>query len=109
MKNDIKDKYPKTVNTFINTTGEMLKLFVKKQTDYGPTNVGMGLAQVKEDEDIQKSLLGLSVRMNDKVQRLMNLTFNQQKPNNESIEDNLLDIANYAVMALIVKKGHWGQ
>ena len=69
----------------------------------------MGLAQVKEDEDIQKSLLGLSVRMNDKVQRLMNLTFNQQDPNNESIEDNLLDIANYAVMALIVKKGHWGQ
>jgi len=106
---DIKDKYPETVNDFMNVTGKMLQVFVKKQADYGPTNIGMGLAKVVEDEDVQKSLLGLSVRMNDKVQRLMNLTFNKKKPNNESIEDNLLDIANYAVMALIVKHKKWGQ
>ena len=47
--------------------------------------------------------------MNDKIQRLLNLTMNKQEPNNESIEDNLLDIANYAAMGIIVNKGLWGQ
>ena len=87
----------------------MLELFCDKQADYGPTNIGMGNAVVDTDEDVKRSLLGLSVRMNDKVQRLLNITLNDRKPNNESVEDTLMDLANYSVMALIVMRKVWGK
>ena len=32
-----------------------------------------------------------------------------KEPNNESIDDTLIDIANYAVIALIVRSKLWGQ
>jgi len=47
--------------------------------------------------------------MNDKIQRLMNLTRDGVVPNNESIEDTLVDIGNYAIMSIIVKKGVWSK
>jgi hypothetical protein len=28
---------------------------------------------------------------------------------NESVDDTLLDLANYAIIALLVRKGKWGQ
>ena len=105
----VEQDYPETTIEFLKLTDAMYEIFLKKQADYGPSNIGMGVTKVKSKEEIQKSLLGLSVRMNDKIQRLLNLTMKNQKPNNESIEDNLLDIANYAVMSIIVNKGLWGQ
>ena len=53
--------------------------------------------------------MALSVRINDKVQRLLNLTTTDKEPNNESLEDTFMDIANYAVMSLIVKRKQWGK
>ena len=105
----VEQDYPETTIEFLKLTDAMYEIFLKKQADYGPSNIGMGVTKVKSKEEIQKSLLGLSVRMNDKIQRLLNLTMKNQEPNNESIEDNLLDIANYAVMSIIVNKGLWGQ
>ena len=86
-----------------------LELFCLKQQDYGPKNIGMGSKVVDTDEKVKRSLLALSVRINDKIQRLLNLTMNNQDPNNESIDDTLIDIANYAVMALIVQRKQWGK
>ena len=54
-------------------------------------------------------LLALSIRMNDKINRMINLLRNNKEPNNESIEDTLIDLANYSVMALIVKRGKWSK
>ena len=87
----------------------MLDLFLRKQADYGPTNVGMGSEVVDTDNKVKRSLMGLSVRLNEKVQRLLNLTLNNKEPNNESFDDTLIDIANYAVMALIVQRKVWGR
>ena len=53
--------------------------------------------------------MGLSIRINDKVQRVLNLTLNNQEPNNESLEDTYMDIANYCIMALIVMEKKWGK
>ena len=87
---------PKTVLEFSKIQVEMLNLFAKKQIDYGPKNIGMGKETV-DDEDVRKSLLGLSVRMNDKIQRFLNLTINNQEPNNESLEKAMVMINDIIV------------
>ena len=101
---EIEKKYPKMINEFETITHDMLQLFCMKQQDYGPKNIGMGEEVVDTDKKVKRSLTSLSVRMNDKIQRLLNITFNNRTPNNESVEDTLIDIANYAVMALIVHR-----
>ena len=103
------DSYPNTCKEFEDIQSEMFDLFLRKQADYGPTNIGMGSEVVDTDDKAKRSLIGLSVRLNDKVQRLLNLTLNNKEPNNESLEDTLIDIANYAVMALIVQRKVWGK
>ena len=105
----IVDNYPNTCKEFEDIQSEMFELFLRKQADYGPTNVGMGSEVVDTDAKVKRSLIGLSVRMNDKVQRMLNLTLNNKVPNNESLEDTFIDIANYAVMALIVQRKQWGK
>ena len=87
----------------------MFNLFKRKQADYGPTNIGMGNSIIETDKDIHRSMIGLVVRMNDKVQRLMNLILDNKDPQNESVEDTLIDIANYAVMAELVINKEWGK
>lgn len=69
----------------------------------------MGNRTIETDEDVQRSMIGLVVRMNDKVQRLMNLILDRKDPQNESVEDTLIDIANYAVMAKLVMDKEWGK
>tara|TARA_R100000655_G_scaffold24022_11_gene48304 strand:+ start:381 stop:731 length:351 start_codon:yes stop_codon:yes gene_type:complete len=101
--------YPEMISEFEHITHDMLQLFCLKQSDYGPTNIGMGSDVVDTDEKVKRSLLALSVRINDKTQRLINLTMNNKDPKNESLEDTFIDIANYAVMALIVNRKLWGK
>ena len=105
----IEEKFPITCESFQLITENMFELFKRKQEDYGPSNIGMGKSILETDEDVNKAMIGLSVRMNDKIQRLLNLTFSGKEPNNESVEDTLMDIANYAVMALIVRNKEWGK
>ena len=108
-REEIRIRYPKTIKEFETIQKEMLYLFCEKQLDYGPTNIGMGKSKVKTDEDVRLSSMGLGTRLNDKISRFLNLAMENKKPNNESIDDTLIDIANYAVMALIVRSKLWGQ
>ncbi len=73
-----------------------LRLFDRKQQDYGPRNIsGWGT-------------LGVIVRMSDKFERLKTLLGKKRrKPQNESVMDSLTDIANYAIIATLVEKGEW--
>ena len=105
---EVEERYPQTTKEWTQIYTEMYKLFAKKQLDYGPSNISMGQSLETEDE-IDFSLLALSIRMNDKTNRMINLLKNNKKPNNESIEDTLIDLANYSVMALIVKRGKWSK
>ena len=106
---EMEQKYPEMIDEFEDITNDMLQLFCRKQQDYGPKNIGMGDVVVDTNKKVKRSLTGLSVRMNDKIQRMLNLTFNNREPENESVEDTLIDIANYAVMALIVQRKLWGK
>jgi hypothetical protein len=105
----IKENYPETEETFQKELNNMYLTFCRKQYDYGPNNIAMGTL-LSNDKEISMSLLGIIVRLNDKVNRLVNLaTKHDFKAQNEPIEDAFLDVAIYCVMALIVKSRKWSK
>tara|TARA_R100000278_G_C5438656_1_gene152892 strand:+ start:335 stop:739 length:405 start_codon:yes stop_codon:yes gene_type:complete len=102
----IESKYPETSQLLRDLQDMQYKLFCSKQQDYGSGNISLG-GDMSNDNDKKFAMLGLTIRMNDKMQRLLNLIKDDKKPNNESIEDTLIDISTYALMTIIVKKGAW--
>ena len=62
------------------------------------------------DSEKRLSLVGLIVRINDKVQRLLNLMVkNNRDAQNEPSIDAFKDLACYGIIAQIVKNGKWGK
>lgn len=86
-------KNPKTFQDGVDLVlNELRSVMLKKQADYGHRNI----------TDFGE--LGCLVRANDKMSRLKNLLMSKQQPNNESIEDSWIDLANYAIIALMLRK-----
>ena len=81
------------------TYDELAMLLLKKHRDYGPKNIS---------ESPGGPLNGLRVRMHDKLARINNLIDNNKEPENESLEDSFKDMANYAIIGLLVLRGQWG-
>jgi hypothetical protein len=78
---------------------EMLtSTLIKKQKDYGPKNIS---------DSPGGPLNGLRVRMFDKLARINNLVETGATPENESLRDSFMDIANYAIIALMVLDKQW--
>ena len=103
------NKYPETVQAFKEIMDMEFQVFCSKQMDYGPSNIAMG-TQLKDAADINLSLTGLVVRMNDKVNRLMNLVVkNNRQAQNEPTIDCFIDLSVYGVIAQLVQRGHWGK
>jgi hypothetical protein len=78
--------------------GELSTIMIQKHADYGPMNISGAPGG---------PMNGLRVRMYDKLARLNNLANSGDTPNYESIEDTLLDLANYAIIGLLVQRGQW--
>ena len=72
---------------------DLADLISAKQYDYGKDNI-LGFGEQ-----------GLVVRLWDKINRLKNLIWNNQRPKNESVEDTLNDIAGYAIIGLMLRRG----
>ena len=104
----ITEKYPETTKTFQDMQFEQWELFCKKQKDYGPGNISVG-TNLETDEEVKLALMGLWFKMNDKIQRLKQLVIHNQDPENESLMDSFMDLANYALIAQLVKKQVWGK
>ena len=105
----IEAQYPETAHEFQRLQDEQYALFCRKQMDYGPSNIAMG-TDLKTDEKKRLSLIGLIVRINDKVQRLINLVVkNNREAQNEPTMDAFKDLACYGIIAQIVKNGKWGK
>ena len=77
---------------------EIGNLLITKQSDYGPGNVNNAFGG---------PINGLLVRIGDKFERLKNLFKTGTLPKHESVEDSFKDMANYAVIALMVQRGTW--
>ena len=88
----------------LNESMSCVLLFDKKQQDYGSKNIASF-----EDKDM--NMLGTCIRLNDKVQRMMNLLSKRIKgkgePNNESIKDNARDISNYGLILSLLEQDQW--
>ena len=67
-----------------------LELFSKKNVDYGDAFAKFGT-------------IGVLIRIEDKIQRILSITKNGiNLVNDEGIKDTLLDLHNYAAMALML-------
>jgi len=73
-------------------------LLLRKHNDYGPLNISQSPGG---------PLNGLRVRMWDKLARINNLIDNSKNPENESLRDSFIDLANYSLIALMVLDGTW--
>ena len=105
----IEKNYPETAKEFQRLQFEQYLLFCNKQMDYGPSNISMG-TDLKTEDEKRLSLVGLIVRVNDKVQRLLNLMVkNNRKAQNEPTVDAFKDLACYGIIAQIVQNGKWGK
>jgi hypothetical protein len=105
----IEKTYPETAKEFQRLQYEQYELFCKKQMDYGPSNIAMGTS-LDTDEEKRLSKIGLIVRINDKVQRLINLVVkNNREAQNEPTIDAFKDLACYGIIAQIVEAGKWGK
>jgi len=105
----IENKYPETAQEFKRLQNEQYELFCRKQMDYGPSNIAMGTS-LQTDEEKRLSLIGLIVRINDKVQRLINLVVkNNRAAQNEPVIDAFKDLSCYGIIAQIVNNGKWGK
>jgi hypothetical protein len=69
---------------------ESLELFIKKNKDYGDAFANYGA-------------VGVIVRMGDKIQRLNSVSkYGVTMVNSESVRDTLIDLHNYAAMAVML-------
>ena len=86
------------INSVWKVGDEITDILIKKQADYGPHNIGRAPGG---------ALNGLIVRIHDKISRIIHLTSNEVDPQNESLRDSYVDLANYALIALMVLDGTW--
>ena len=68
---------------------EALSLFERKNTDYGDAFANFGV-------------IGVLIRLNDKIQRCLSISKNNVCLVDESMRDTLLDMHNYSAMALML-------
>lgn len=105
---DFEKTYPELAKSFKEVQQEQYELFAGKMMDYGLGNIALG-STLEDPEDIQLSLTGIWLRINDKVNRLKNLL--KRKGRNyvtgESLLDSYLDISNYGIIATLVLKERW--
>jgi hypothetical protein len=73
-------------------------VLLQKHKDYGPKNIAQSPGG---------PLNGLRVRMWDKFARINNLIDSGATPENESLKDSFLDMANYAIIAMLVLDKEW--
>ena len=77
---------------------ELEELLLSKHKDYGPKNIA---------DAPGGALNGLRVRIHDKMARINHLIDNNQEARHEPLEDSFKDLANYAIIALLVLRGKW--
>lgn len=101
-------RYPEQCRAFVDIIMRLYRVHLKKNIDYSPANI-LGTGEV-----------GIVTRLWDKTARIMSLSgfrieslatkyIEPVKPNYESLEDSFLDIAVYAIIALIYRMKKWGK
>jgi len=107
---DVKPVFDKVKNTALfkilelnktsidSVLNEAFNLGVRKNNDYGSDNI------------LKFGIIGLIVRLGDKISRYKNLSTNkniEQKVKDESLKDTLMDIINYATYGEMLANNVW--
>jgi hypothetical protein len=107
---DTKQVFDKTKNTALykllesektnidDLLNDSFKLGVAKNNDYGSDNI------------LKFGIIGLIIRIEDKISRYENLSNNkntEEKVKNESLKDTLIDIVNYSTYGEMLSNGVW--
>lgn len=79
-------------DAFQKVCDELLETFLKKHKDYGKGNI------------LEIGEMGITFRIAEKVSRLKNLLSKNDGPANESLDDTWMDIAVYAVIAMLYRR-----
>lgn len=95
---DDKNTNTQFVEDVADVTKELFDLLISKHHDYGPKNIS---------ESPGGAMNGLRVRLWDKLARLNNLVDAGIHPQHESLEDTFKDMANYAIIGLLVLRKKW--
>ena len=89
FENNLQDKFDEAYN-----------LLISKHRDYGPRNIASAPGG---------PLNGLQVRIHDKLARIAHLLRKDgsAQPQHESLRDSFIDLANYALIGIMVIDGDW--
>lgn len=78
-------------------TNDMHEIYLAKNSDYGNS-----IHNTYE----KYGMISFLVRMEDKMSRLQSLLTKQIKVQDEKVEDTLLDLANYSILAIMELQGY---
>tara|TARA_R100000781_G_scaffold39880_1_gene27703 strand:- start:22 stop:420 length:399 start_codon:yes stop_codon:yes gene_type:complete len=113
---EIEKQYPDCTNEMLDNFDRAYQLFCRKQHDYGDSNIRLGLdlhsSSSESFANNRLAQLGVVIRMNDKINRLINLykkDMVETSAVDESVEDTLIDLMNYANILMTLKAGKWGK
>lgn len=85
---------------FLEVLDEMAQIHIRKSADYGDQDDPLANVRASADWGVDP-WVGTMIRATDKVIRLQSLLANG-KLENESARDSFLDLASYAIIALIL-------
>lgn len=105
---DFKTNYPILSEEFEKVQQEQYELFARKMLDYGIENIALG-SSLEDPHDVQLSITGIWLRINDKINRLRNLLKRNGKNyvSGETMIDSFIDISNYGLIAMLVMRDKW--
>ena len=90
--NDVRHIFGSESGEFRDITNSMIQTYQAKNQDYGNSF---------EKSLYKFGLVASIIRLSDKMNRIESLSQKKAKVESESIEDTLLDLANYAIMTVI--------
>lgn len=104
----MEERHPEMMEEFCKIQREQYELFAQKQMAYGKGNIMLG-GDIGIEEDKVAAIRGITIRLNDKMQRLLNLVLKgvANPLKNESVSDTFMDMSVYGIISLIVERGSW--
>jgi hypothetical protein len=104
----MEERHPEMMEEFRKIQREQYELFAQKQMAYGKGNIMLG-GDIGVEEDRVAAIRGITIRLNDKMQRLLNLVLKgvANPLKNESVSDTFMDMSVYGIISLIVERGEW--
>lgn len=90
--NDMRHIFESESGEFRDITNSMIQTYQAKNQDYGNSF---------EKSLYKFGLVASIIRLSDKMNRIESLSQTKARVKDESIEDTLLDLANYAIMTVI--------